>query len=316
MTTLSPTDIIALWNEQLKVCESDPFLFFGNKKADVLIYAKRSIHPDKFVADPALVEQSKNIFSRLTYLYETLTESKTIGPYRVVYEVAKGDLCDVFKVAEGDQYYILKQPRIAKQKVTEKEFNTIKLIADCGKVYAKLVPEPVRFTKEFSLYKWADGLITGSEVIIDHKDLDSRHIVWMFKRALLIIGYLHTQGLVHGAVTPDHLIFDSINHGLVLTGFIHSGKINDSIEIVPKKWIHYYPSETRVDKKLTMSLDIYMLAKSMIDIGGKNLHPKLRAFLDTCVIDVRMRPSDAWVLHDEVSDLAKRLYGKPQFLSF
>lgn len=314
MSTLQET--IKEWNSQLELCEADPFLFFGDKKADVLSYAKRSIHPDKFVVDPALVEQAKNIFSRLTYLYETLTDSKVIGPYRVVYEVAKGDLCDVFKVAEGDQYYILKKPRVAKQKVTEKEFNMIKSIADCGKVYAKLVPEPILFKKEYYLYGWNNGLITGSEVIIDHKDLDSRHVVWMFKRALLIIGYLHTQGLVHGAVTPDHLIFDSINHGLVLTGFIHSGKIDDTIGIVPKKWLHYYPNEAKDSKKLTKLLDIYMLAKSMIDIGGANLHPKLLAFLRTCTVDVRMRPSDAWVLHDEVSDLAKRLYGKPQFLSF
>lgn len=313
MSTLQET--IKIWQEQLDICEDDPFLFFGKNKDDVLKHAKREIHPDKFVTDAALVEQAKNIFSRLTYLYETLATAQQIGPYRVVYEVAKGDLCDVFKVAEGTQYYILKRPRVVKQKATKKEFDTIKSVADCGKVYARLVPQPVKFTKEYSLYKWQDGLITGSQVIIDHKDLDSRHIVWMYKRALLIVGYLHTQKIVHGAITPDHLIFDAVNHGLVLTGFIHSGKIDEAIGIVPKKWIHYYPDEAKTEKKLTMSLDIYMLAKSMIEIGGKNLHPKLRSFLDTCLVNVRIRPTDAWVLHDEVADLACRLYGKPKFIN-
>ena len=43
--------------------------------------------------------------------------------------------------------------------------------------------------------------------------IDFRDAAWMFKRALVVLGWVHRKNVVHGNVTPPHLLVHPLGHG-------------------------------------------------------------------------------------------------------
>lgn len=286
----------------LESCEEDPIEFFS--KNDILTI-KTKCHPDRWLDNQ---EEAKNIFERFVQLYE---ESKTVRVhegYILVKKIAEGDISTVYRGQKTDKF-LVKIPKI-KNNLLKKEFEICQSLTDAT-IYSNFIPYPIEYINGTSVYKWQDNLVSGSRIASLPK-LDSRHVIWMFKRILMVLGYIHSKDTVHGAITPDHLLFNKDNHGLLLCGWIHSGKINDDIKVVPGKWKHYYENVKKT-KKLTRQLDIYMAAKSMLDIG-KNIQPRLKRFIESCMLPGNMAPSDAWEIHDDLNSLAIGLFGNSKFI--
>jgi hypothetical protein len=49
--------------------------------------------------------------------------------------------------------------------------------------------------------------------------LDSRHAVWIWRRLLEILGFIHRQGWAHGDVRPEHALVHPQDHGIRLIGW-------------------------------------------------------------------------------------------------
>jgi hypothetical protein len=49
--------------------------------------------------------------------------------------------------------------------------------------------------------------------------IDARHVVWMWRRVLEVLAYLHDGGWAHGAIHPDHLLVHPRDHGVLLIGW-------------------------------------------------------------------------------------------------
>ena len=49
--------------------------------------------------------------------------------------------------------------------------------------------------------------------------IDARDMAWMWRRLLTVLGFVHEQRLVHGCVTPDHVLIEPREHKLVLIGW-------------------------------------------------------------------------------------------------
>lgn len=61
------------------------------------------------------------------------------------------------------------------------------------------------------------GCMTG---VLSHGGaVDARHVVWMWRRVLDILGFVHEQGWCHGRVSPDHWLVQPRDHGILLTGW-------------------------------------------------------------------------------------------------
>ena len=52
--------------------------------------------------------------------------------------------------------------------------------------------------------------------------VDFRDMVWMFKRTLAAIGFVHRQGIVHGALIPPHILVHPIRHGAKLVDWCYA----------------------------------------------------------------------------------------------
>ena len=49
--------------------------------------------------------------------------------------------------------------------------------------------------------------------------LDARHIVWMWRRSLEMLAFLHAAGWCHGQIACEHLLVNAPNHGILLIGW-------------------------------------------------------------------------------------------------
>lgn len=49
--------------------------------------------------------------------------------------------------------------------------------------------------------------------------IDPRHAVWLWRRMLEVLAYVHDNGWVHGDIAPDHALVQPADHGVLLIGW-------------------------------------------------------------------------------------------------
>ncbi|MBE9610518.1 serine/threonine protein kinase [Chitinilyticum piscinae] len=132
----------------------------------------------------------------------------------------------------------------------------------------------------------------------------SEHAVWIWRRVLDILGYLHNNGLAHGALSADHWLVQPRDHGVMLIGWrhLHSAEPTDAAhDLQQSAWTIRQllnPSDTEP--------------------------PALRADLPAPLADLLASASDyAWcrsttapALDALLKDRARQAFGPPRFIPF
>ncbi|RZI77051.1 MAG: protein kinase family protein [Variovorax sp.] len=54
---------------------------------------------------------------------------------------------------------------------------------------------------------------------LNPQGLDPRHGVWLWRRMLEVLAFVHDNGRVHGALTPEHALVHPRDHGVLLIGW-------------------------------------------------------------------------------------------------
>jgi len=167
------------------------------------------------------------------------------------------------------------------------------------------------------------GFYTLEQVHDQHPVLDGRHLDWIFKRLLTVLGVSHGQGIVHGAVLPCHVLIHAANHGLQLIGWGQSVEVERRITALATRYRGWYPLEVLKKQPATPATDLFLAARCLIYLAGgdpvrdrmpDSVPASMQRFLATCLLEgTRMRPQDAWKLMDEFDDLLRQLYGPPKF---
>ena len=250
------------------------------------------------------------------------------GEYEMAGEVGRGDLSDVHGAVRGGDRFVLKLPRTAaRPDLPAREMEVLQdLHAQAGRgLYARYLPEPVEsFEQEgrrVNVFTWRDGF-RGAEAVRERfpKGVDGRHLAWMFRRILEILGFVHRAGWVHGAVLPPHLLVHPDEHALLLVGWIHAERPGRPLRIVPGAFADWYPGRAPA----TPAGDVDLAARSMIWLAGgdpvRGAIPKavpagLRRFLRGCLREAGGAAGvDAWRLHDELDAVLADVYGPPRFV--
>jgi serine/threonine protein kinase len=152
------------------------------------------------------------------------------------------------------------------------------------------------------------------------------HMVWIWRRLLVTLGHAHDNGVVHGAVLPEHIMIMPEQHGVVLVDWCYSSQKTDDaytpIKAIVDKYRTWYPREVTDKQSPGPATDIMMAARSMVyllggdPVRGTEMHDTptpFRAFLRSCLYtDPAMRPHDAWRLLKEFDELLERM-GPPYF---
>src|SRR5262249_39121674 len=144
-----------------------------------------------------------------------------------------------------------------------------------------------------------------------------------FKRLLTVLGFSHRQGAVHGAVLPGHVLVHAAGHGLRLVGWGQSVARGQRITTVPTRYRDWYPPEVLTRQPAGPATHLFPAAGALVSRAGGDPAPSwmpeavplpMQRFIRTCLLEkTRMRPNDAWALHEDFDLLLRQLYGPPKF---
>lgn len=290
-----------------------------------------------------------------------MTELKIEGggrEYQAVELLARGDFCDIhvcmvdnqsqrraiFKIVrdKADNDLLAAEARTLRELFASKSKYHAYLpkILAAGEIDGLLVNVITYFPKNVSL----------TRVIEAHPDgLDFRDMVWMYKRLLTVLGYVHQQGFVHGAVVPPHVLIGPEDHGAKLIDWSYSLKVEavvDEADVpVPVRrtaWdrmveddvfdsaVHikaisaphrrFYPPEVLKKQQPSAATDIYMATKcaeALMNGSFSALPEPLRYLMQSQLLDdPKDRAQDAWDLMDLFNEVLEKAVGKRKFREF
>jgi serine/threonine protein kinase len=188
--------------------------------------------------------------------------------------------------------------------------------------------------RRVNILPWLENFYTLEDVRKAYPaGVQMEHGVWMFNRIMETLRVAHKVGLVHGAVTPDHVMVyhsaaevDEWNHGAKLVDWTSSVRRGEVIKVADKKYLSGLPPEVTQKRTASEATDIYMAAKCIIYVLGGDWVTKalprtvpnyLANFLRGCTLpNAALRPQSAQDLYLEFKDHMRKHYGPKKYVRF
>ena len=315
------------------ILEAGDTVIFPKGEDSRSIYKKlaKLCHPD-IVTESSLKPRARRAFQRLTDLYAKINgkpapfSAVMIGKWAIEAPLAKGDIADLYVARDPNGkmpfpgevvFKIARSPKDNDLMKAEADALT-KMHADPRTGFKNYIPE--LFTTLMASGRQANviGKSKGHHSLVDiltlfPDGLDFRHVIWMGNRLLSALGFAHRNGVVHGAILPQHLLYHPSTHSLVVVGWGQS-VVSGALKATVAGSKYMYPKEVAAKRVVTPALDIYM-AFQVLRLASDTIPRRLQALFDWCHAESpKARPQDAWELQDRWRALAKEEYGKPKYL--
>src|SRR5262249_54988259 len=138
-----------------------------------------------------------------------------------------------------------------------------RLRAEAGKTtYGKYLPPLVETIERtaglhnrVNVFAAEPGWTTLEQVHEQLPALDGRHLGWIFKRFLTVLGFIHRQNSLHGAILPCHVMLHAAGHGLQLIGWGASVDVEQPIETISERYADWYPPEVQAEQAALPATD-------------------------------------------------------------
>lgn len=199
-------------------------------------------------------------------------------------------------------------------------------------VFTRLMPQPVAHGKcsdgdfagrRLTVFRWASGFYHNFEDVRQaYPDgIPPRASIWVWRRILEMLTFIHDSGMAHGAVLPAHLLVQQGEHGVRLVGYSHAGGLGEKLRPVSSDDRDFYPESC---SKLSTQLDLVMSARCVAYLlGGDPASADLPGSVPAALADVIRRVAlaeynspasmDAWTLREELGALSRQAFGAPKF---
>jgi DNA-directed RNA polymerase subunit RPC12/RpoP len=169
----------------------------------------------------------------------------------------------------------------------------------------------------------------GQQVLALHpRGIDPRAAVWVWRRILETLAYVHGAGWVHGAVRPEHLLFQRGEHGVQLIGWSDASRWSD-----PGVAARHDPAAASAGADRTPADDVAASARTLFALLGGDAaaaDPGARVpapFAELLRAGAAGRPPSpaatraarasagglAWAFREALGELARALWGPPAF---
>jgi hypothetical protein len=261
------------------------------------------------------------------------TETAT---YQMTTTLARGDIATVY----GGHTRGTQQP-VALKLVDQASDND--LLQHEARVLGLLLAEPDKMSIHVApprdQFRTADGRLG---TVFDHLDgfdltqvrdrcrrrgepgLPPRHVVWVLRRALAVLGWAHQNGILHGNLDPVHILVRPHDHMLWLVDWcwavVNPARTGQGFRAQNEI---YSAPEVAGRGNPTPASDLYALGKCAIHVAGgdpatrtlPDMDPKLARFLRyLCVESQGGRPQDAWELYRQIDRIREQIWGKHEFV--
>ena len=256
--------------------------------------------------------------------------------------LASGSVCDVYRGMRArfpTELVILKVLRDqTKQARLDNEWNILQALQKSAspgaETFARLLPEPVMHGhvtantfegRRVTVIRWASGFHHTFEAVqrAYPKGIPPRASIWVWRRILEALSFIHVSGIVHGAVLPQHLLVQDNEHGVRLVDYGAAGYTSQKLQFLTEGCDAFYPAGVQIGSTLTQQLDLVMSARCIMTIlGGRPADAFLPASVPVPLAALvrRVATSDpssnserAWSLREELGRLADTVFGAPQF---
>jgi hypothetical protein len=151
--------------------------------------------------------------------------------------------------------------------------------------------------------------------------IDPRHAIWIWRRALELLDWVHRSGFAHGALLPAHILVDAREHSVGLVGFSCAGPFGTSLSVMDARGADFYPLDSAERPTLSPAMDLAMLARCILyALGGQATRapvqvPAALAELLSEQASGQISGSGATLaLAQRVSDVARQCFGPPKFV--
>ncbi len=328
---------------------------FGVGTDPLAVYKKlvRSCHPDLHSEENA--KEALQILNALRQEAETRIAAGDYGkklplPHCVPLELGKYKVQRKPTVGDvADLYIVEKYPLIVKvarshddNDLLRAEASALKLLAGITGPVKDGVPAIETFQvdgrrkREANVLTYFPGFYTAEQVHAK-MTVDAQTGVWMFKRILSLLTWVHHFKLVHGAILPPHVLFypdndegstlarpgknrfnDPRTHSIRLIDWCYSVDFTKRTRLsswVPA-WKDHYPPEVIAKTSIGPTTDLYMAAMLINYLSG-TLPPALEKVLVKCL---KPNPAERYQKASEVFEdwkyAAKVAFGEPQWHDF
>lgn len=153
------------------------------------------------------------------------------------------------------------------------------------------------------------------------------HACWILARALSVVGFAHSRGVIHGNIEPAHLLVRPADHNLCLVDWSYAvlkpAQTSEGFKAVNDG---FSAPEVATKGLPTPAADIYSIGKCLVYLLGGNtatdelpegIDERFGRFLRFMTLkSAGGRAQDAWELYHRLADLRKEIYGEAQFKRF
>jgi hypothetical protein len=274
-----------------------------------------------------------------------------VGSYKVSRKPVIGDVCDLYFV-EGKELVIKAARSNDDNDLLRAEANALKILKGIDGPVCKGVSELKEnfqiegtWKREANVLTSFPGFVTALDV---HQKMviDTRTAVWMFKRLLTLLTWVHHFNLIHGAILPPHVMFypdnddnspfslpgkdrfkDPRKHSIRLIDWCYSVNFKDRTRLsswVPA-WKDYYAPELLKKDFIGPASDIYMAATVIGYLinsdhstsNALNLPSALKTVLFKCTEpNPKNRYQKAGDVLEDWTKAATKEFGSPKWIDF
>ncbi len=265
--------------------------------------------------------------------------------YALLGRLAQGESSDIF-LARRDgrltERVIIKVLRTSgDEDLLENEFRVLETLekshAQGAPYFSLMLPQRVdtgvaRLGKHGSegerraaVYRWRSGFVHSmNDVFAAHNSgIIPEASVWMWKRMLETLGWVHKSGFVHGAILPQHTLVHARDHGVVFVGWSAAVSLGKRLLVTNPALREYYPDGVWQGAPATPRTDLTMSARVLLKaLGGSvdrapsRVPAPLARLLEKHARGEPHAPDDAWAVRDELDAVARQVFGPPKFIPF
>ncbi len=217
----------------------------------------------------------------------------------------------------------------------DNEWNALQTLHKSGapgaETYVKLLPQPVMHGdstggshtgQRVNIYRHASGFRhTFNDVLQAYpQGIPPRASIWVWRRILEVLSFIHASGMAHGAVLPEHLLIQDNEHGVRLVGYSSAGRLGKKLTSLSKDNEPFFPKESQLKSGLSSQLDIVMSARCVIALLGGNpadaslpspVPKKLAEFIQRIALSKTgdIDSQNAWAIRGKLGNLADEIFG-------